>query len=333
VQVHQSARRVARPVVIGIASALVVLMSAPAGAVETPRLGVKPAREANFFHLSLLPGAQTTNAAVVTNHSSETTRVRVYAVDAGITPQGQFALAGQHESRRTVGAWLVPNVNELVLGPHSTANVDFALAVPPGVAPGDYAGGIAIEAEPRAQPATAVDGETAVQLNVIERLGVRVYLKVEGDTREHLTAGRLHWTRQSGGAIEFSIALRNDGNVQLAPTGIVALKGLGISARPVKLVRPEVLLPSTSVTVRGQWASPPRYALGRANVVISYGDGHKSRASTAVRLVPVLPTAAGVFLALLLAYGIFRLTRFLRRARIALRVVNEHIRTNKGTLQ
>ena len=304
--------------------AMVVLPCFPAGAVETPRLGIRPAHEANYFHLALLPGGQTTNAVVVSNYSDRTSRIRVYAVDADITPQGQFALRDEKDPRQTVGNWLVPSVSELTLAPRSSAQVEFGLVVPPGTAPQDYAGGIVLEGEPHAQPAQSVGGETAVQLNVVERLGVRVYLKVGGNAREHLVAGPLTWGRVSGGAIDFSLALRNDGNVRLAPTGVVNLTGLGLSGQLVTLSRPESLLPGATTTVRGRWNKPPLYVLGHAKAVIKYGNGQITDASTGVRLIPVMLTTLLALLAVAFLYLAYRLIRFVRTARVALRTF-EHV--------
>lgn len=303
--------------------ALVALLAAPApraGAVETRGLGITPAHEADYFHLSLLPGQATANTAVVTNFSDEPARLRLYAVDAEVTPQGQFALRGESEPRETVGRWLVPSVDRLTLAPRASARVDFALAVPEGTASRDYAGGIVIEGEPRPGAVQTVGKDTAFQLNVVERLGVRVYLKVEGEAHPHLGAGPLRWERGPGGAIEFSLRLRNDGNVRLTPRAAVTLHGLGLSGRSVELGRPELLLPGTAAVLRGRWADPPLYAMGRAEALVAYGDGRVARASTGVRLVPLLPTALGALFGAGLVYLAYRFGRFLRRARVALRL-------------
>jgi hypothetical protein len=287
-----------------------------AGAVQTEGLGIGPAREADYFHLSLLPGGQTSNTAVVSNYSDKTARVRVYAVDGGLTPQGQFSLGGEAEPRQTVGSWLVLNVSALTLAPHTSAEVGFTLAVPAGTAPQDYVGGIVVEGEPRSQPSEAI-GQTAVQLNVVERLGVRVYLRVEGEAREHVVAGPLRWVR-AGAGIEFALGLRNDGNVSLTPTGVVNLDGFGLAGPAIELSRPELLLPGAETTVRGRWANPPRYAFGQADAVVSYGDGHTTGAATSVRLIPVFYTAVLALLGMAFLYGAYRTARFVRAARAAL---------------
>lgn len=307
---------------VGIMSlaAVVVLPCSPVGAAETQRLGIKPAFEANYFNLSMLPGGETTNTAVVTNFSDETLRVRIYAVDAEITPQGQFSLAAEQAPRNAIGKWISLSVSELSLAPQSNTEVDFAMAVPPGADVQDYAGGIVIEGEPREQAPLNVGPETAVQLNVVERLGVRVYLKVEGTRREHLVAGSLRWDRVSGGAIEFSLDLRNDGNVSLAPTGTVTLHGFGLSGRSIILSRPE-LLPGWATTVRGRWESPALYTRGHANADISYGNGQTANASTDIRLIPLIRTALVALLAVLVFYLTYRLIRFVRKARHALRTL------------
>ena len=309
---------------VGLLALVVVvfLPSAAARAVDTPRMGIAPAYESNYFHISLTPGGQTTNTAVVSNYSDRTSRIRIYAVDAGITPQGQFALNDEGAPRQAMGSWIVPSVSELTLSPRSSAHVDFALAVPPGAAPRDYAGGIVLEGEPRAGDAQDVGGATAVQLTIVERLGVRVYLKVEGDDRAHLVAGPLTSQRVSSGATEYSFALRNDGNVQLSPAGVVTLDGFGLSGQSIELSRPELLLPGTTTTVRARWHKPALYAFGQAKAVVTYGDGQTAHASVGVRIIPVKVAAVLALLFLAISYLAYRLIRFVRRARSALRAAS-----------
>jgi hypothetical protein len=290
--------------------------------VETPRIGIGPAHESDYFHIALTPGGRTTNTAVVSNYSDQTARVRIYAADGGTSPQGQFALNGDAEPRDALGAWIVPSVSELTLAPQSSVPVDFVLTVPPNTSPGDYAGGIVLEGEPHPGPTQDAGNETAVQLTIVERLGVRVYLKVDGEAKAHLAAGRFSSERVAGGAIEFSFELHNDGNVKLSPTGVVTLKGLGLSGPPIALSQPELLLPGTSTTVRGRWERPALYALGHAEAVVTYGNGQTTDASVGVRLIPFTLTALLALLAVVFAYVAYRLTRFIRRARVALRTLN-----------
>lgn len=304
--------------------AFVLLFAGPAGAAETPRLGIKPAREANFFHLALQPGGRTTNRAVVSNFSDEVSRVRVYAVDGGTTPQGQFGLGRTEDPQLTVGKWLVPSVAELTLAPRSSAAVDFALDVPAGTTPGDYAGGLVVEGEPLPGPTQALGSATAVQLTIVERLGVRLYLKVDGTATTKLVAGPLTSRRVAASdAVEFSLALRNDGNTALAPVGVVTLEGLGLSGRSIALSRPELLLPGETTTVRGRWDHPPVVGFGHADARVTYANGRTAESSVDVRIVPLPLVGVLAFVALLLTFVAFRLVRFVRRARVALRMTAE----------
>lgn len=319
----RSSRRRALRVGLLALAAMAVLPSFPARAAESPRLGIKPAYEANFLHLALLPGGRTTNTAVVSNYSDQPSRIRIYAVDGGTTPQGQFALGSEGDSRRTVGSWLVPSVSELTLSPRSSSNIEFAVAVPPGTTPRDYVGGLVLEGEPRPGPAEAVGNATAVQFTIVERLGMRVYLRVEGDARAHLVAGPLTSDRVSGGAMEFVLALRNDGNTQLAPSGVVTVNGFGMSGESITLSRPELLLPGATTTVRGRWNGMPLYALGHAKAVVSYGNGQTAEAFIGIRLIPVVLIVVVALLAAGLSYFAYRFLRFVQRARVALQALNK----------
>jgi hypothetical protein len=147
---------------------------------------------------------------------------------------------------------------------------------------------------------------------------------VQGEAHPHLTAGPLQWERGSGGGIDFSLRLHNDGNVQLTPSAAVALRGLGLTGRSIELTRPEILLPGSTTVVRGRQAHPPLYALGNADALVRYGDGQVARASAALRLVPLVPSVLATLLLAALVYLAWRLGRFVRRARAALRAVAAH---------
>ncbi len=65
----------------------------PATAVDNGALGIRPATESDFFHISLFPGAAIDATAIVSNHTAIPATLLTYPVDAQTTPQGGFALA------------------------------------------------------------------------------------------------------------------------------------------------------------------------------------------------------------------------------------------------
>jgi hypothetical protein len=299
----------------------VVPAASPAGALATNTLGITPVGEADNFHLELLPGEEMERRAVVTNRTDTAHHVRVYPVDATVTAQGGFALGERDATRSGVGAWLHLPVSELTLPPHSTAPLPFRLTVPADAAPGDHAGGIVIETDPKGQPQDLGDN-FAVQMNLVERIGVRVYLTVAGQAVRTLGVGKLTWERSDEG-IRFEVPVTNTGNVRLDPRGELTFQGFRLPSAALRMSRVETLLPGSTVTLTGLWPHPPLLANGTATATVTFADGEPVQRFTHLRLLP-LPLAAAALLGLaLFAFATWRFVRFLRRARVALRLAGE----------
>ncbi len=307
--------------VVAVAAVAALAGVVPAGALATNTLGITPVGEADNFHLELLPGEETDRRAVITNFTDEAHHVRVYPVDATVTAQGGFALGERDATRSGVGAWLHLPVSDLTLAPHSTTPLPFRLTVPAGATPGDHAGGIVIETDPKGQPQN-LGNNFAVQMNLVERIGVRVYLTVAGEAVRSLGVGNLTWER-TGNNIRFEVPVTNTGNVRVDPTGELTFDGFRLPSDALRMSRVETLLPGSTVTLTALWPHPPLLADGTATATVTFGAGQRVQRSTHLRLLP-LPLAAGALLGLaLVAFATWRFVRFLGKARVALRLAGE----------
>ena len=304
--------------VVAVAAVVALAGVVPAGALATNTLGITPVGEADNFHVELLPGEEMDRRAVITNRTDEAHHVRVYPVDAAVTAQGGFALGERDATRSGVGAWLDLPVSDLTLAPHSTTPLPFRLTVPADATPGDHAGGIVIETDPKGQPQNLGDN-FAVQMNLVERIGVRVYLTVAGEAVRSLGVGNLTWER-TGNDIRIEVAVTNTGNIRIDPRAELTFQGFRLPSSALPMSGVETLLPGATVTLTGLWAHPPLLADGTATATVTFADGQVARASTHLRLLP-LPLAAGALLGLaLVGFATWRFVRFLRKARAALRL-------------
>ena len=305
------------------AAGLVTLTVAPLPATaEVPgpgSVGVRPSDERDYFHVHLLPGQTSRRTAVVTNLSASPVDLLVSTADATLSPQGGFALSERNVAVRQVGAWIRLPFATLHLAPHQASTVTFPLTVPSGVEPGDYYGGIVVQPVDPSTASTVQNG-FSVQLNIIQRIGVRVYLHVDGRAQPGLHLGNVVWHRDSGG-MAFEVPISNTGNVGLHPTAALRMSGFHLPGHPVSMSPVDVLLPGTSVTVTGRVADPPGFGYGEAVVRVDDGRGEVVTARTPIRLVPVLPVLGIVGGLLLLLFAAWRFARFVARARAALRLV------------
>ncbi len=160
----------------------------PAWDAQGAMLGIMPADEANYFTVELLPGAQTRRTAIVSNRSGQDQNVTIYPADGLTTPQGGFAVRKDTDPRLEVAAWTHLPVKELLLAPGADREVSFQINVPIGTPSGDYTGGIVIQSPVRQGETSQVNNGTAVQINIIERVAARIYLRIPAAAPKAQTA-------------------------------------------------------------------------------------------------------------------------------------------------
>lgn len=290
---------------------------APPGPDGGITVGIRPSDEAQAFHVNLVPGERSDRVAVVSNLSAVPVDLLIYPAAASNTAQGGFALAPREEPLRQLGSWTTLQVTSLHMAARSSASVKFRVDVPANTTPGDYAGGIIIQ---RTDQGRQDDSGKAlsVKVNVVQRVGVRIYLRVAGEVEQGLSVGALTW-KQSGRGGTYSLPVTNTGNVRLKPSGQVVLNGFRLPSEVIAMSRIEELLPGSSVVVTGTMAERPLYGWGDAVATVQYGEGQRATAVTRIRFVAWLPTLLGSAALVVLTLALWRFLRFVRRARVALR--------------
>jgi hypothetical protein len=297
-------------------AALVVALSAaavaPASAVENGEVGIRPAHEADFFHLSADAGTTTEAIAVVSNHTSEPMRLLTYPVDAIDSPAG-FAMADMAAPRSKVGDWVDVGSTEITVPANSDAMVPFTLTVPEHTPSGSYTGALIIQSPPVEGAVTTVDGGTAVRLDVIQRQGVRIYLEVAGDAVPTLGHGELTWSND-GEALLFTLPLKNTGNVPLHPDAELELTGWGGDSTTLRFDAPDVLPPGASVEVSASLPDAPLLGVGDAEAAIASEAGRQRISAGYAYARWELIAAVSTALLVMLVAG-WVLARSVRRAR------------------
>lgn len=293
------------------------LSAGHAVAAESTNYGIRPAEVADQFRIELAPGAASAQTAIVSNRSDKTITFKVYPADALTTDQGGFALRGRDEAQTGIGRWTTLPFDTITLEAGTQKQVPFRLTVPAAATPGDYAGGIILEAPPRQGTPSEVAEQTAVQLNVVERVGVRLYLKVSGTVRAGLSTGELESTDDNG-VIAISLPITNTGNVILTPKATAVARGRVGGTTELTFGQVESLLPGQTTTLRATWPDPPNLVWAQVEAAVQY-EGGTARAQADVRRVPwvaaVTVTVTSLLLLGLSAWAI----RTVRTARQVLR--------------
>ncbi len=306
---------------LAVLSFAVLVVAAPGFAAERDGFGIRPLSAQDWFTYSVLPGETVEGVALAINSRSEPLDVLVYAADAFTTPQGGFALQERAEDPQDLGAWVSLETDRIRLEPGERLRLPFRVTVPASAEPGDYAAGVVLEAAPRHGESEDMGDDTQLQIDIIERVGARIYLTVEGKAERRLDAGALSWTR-SGGDIVFLLPASNRGNVRVPVSGTIELSGWLSEDVRLDFGTTELLAGSDTV-LTARWENPPTTFFGRATATVHYGDDQALQSTTSVRLIPIallLGVPAG-----LLAIGFvgWRFLRFWRRAREALQLIED----------
>lgn len=306
-----------RKIIGPILAAGLLLSSSPASAAEGSEFGIRPERQLDWFRLSSPAGRTLHDAAVAVNKTSSTVRFRLYAVDAAITKQGDFSLLERGETSTDVGTWVRLSRTSVTLKPNTSVRIPFSIVIPRDADPGDHSGGIIVE-RAAGDPSTSrpQDG-FQFQFRVVERVGVRIYLRVQGKVVRAIEAGALTGRPVPGG-IEFSLPVRNTGTVRVEPQARLRLSGWRVPPADVEMTGIKLLLPRTEATLTAIWRSPD-LAKVRATAEVTYGATEPVAATASMLLIPWGTLGFGLALLLAALWLVARIVRFVRRARRALR--------------
>ena len=311
---HRIALLVAAAVLAPVLATLVV--AAPASAIDDGTLGIRPELESDFFHIDLAPGAAIEANAIVSNHSDAAVTLLNYAVDGQSTEQGAFALAAQADVQTAVGSWVTLDAESITVPANSDLTVPFRLSVPLTATPGDYAGGLIIQSPPVEGETTTSDGDAALRLDVIQRQGVRIYLTVAGTATTALGHGDLSWER-SGDAVTFTLPIENTGNTILYPTADLSLNSaIGVTTT-LQFDAPESILPGATLNLEATLPQAAFIQFGSADAELVSAAGTEQVSAT-FTYVPWWILLIVLLLVVAIAFGVWRTTLFVRRARRAL---------------
>ncbi|MFD5619090.1 hypothetical protein [Streptomyces yangpuensis] len=230
------------------------------------------------FGYALKAGARIEDSAVIYNESDEARIFHVYGADVANAAGGGLAPAQEGRQMRAVGAWLKPDSEASVtVQPKNKATVRFSLTVPDGTPPGSHLGSLVT-----ALRTPAVSGG----VNTETRIARLVEVTVPGTADLQVSLTELEHRPASGGE-EFTVTVRNTGNVLYTFAGTLNITG-GSSARTVPLTPTGIyVIPGGSATITGRLADLPAH--GRRAVTASVtasvpGGAAKTVESNTVRL-------------------------------------------------
>jgi hypothetical protein len=189
-------------------------------AVRTESNGFGPDRD--NYNYAVTPGQEIKDGLVVVNHGSEPLDLVAYAADGFTTRSGQLDLLTSDKASIGVGAWVTMANSTVHLEPNASATVAFTVRVPDNAPPGDYMGGVLTSLS---RP------DHGEGINVDQRLGIRLHLRVGGELKPQLAVENLKVRYQGTanpfgtGAATVTYTVHNRGNAIVSARQAVALTG------------------------------------------------------------------------------------------------------------
>lgn len=226
----------------------------------------------SWFLYTLGRGQAKDGSLTIVSTAPTAITVQLTPVDATTTKEGAFALLDNDEPRRGVGAWVKLSQSRLTLEPNQSVDVPFRLTIPSNAGVGDHLGGIAVqETTPTARK--VVDGAA---VNVISRVGTRIYETVPGKQHVQLTITDFKRTIAADNRQAFSLTLHNSGNVELKPQASLTMSGLlSRKVTSAELTSLGSIAPDRQATYAKQLVLRSRLLPDRmaAEVTVHYGSG------------------------------------------------------------
>ncbi|QGH69622.1 DUF916 domain-containing protein [Pseudactinotalea sp. HY158] len=328
---RQRARAAARLGLLAVAAVIAAVVAVPAPATAADEEGdrvqwsIGPGESLSgeprtTIDYTVEPGMTVTEEVLVSNLGEEPLTLDLYATDALATRDGTFTVLPAAEEPVALGAWITPAVDEVELAPGEAATVPITIDIPANAMPGDHAAGILAAR-------TSGAANDATNVTVDQRVGTRVYIRVNGDLTPQLSVtdlsvrygGALWPFRRGPATVDYEIT--NTGNVRLAGSATITLQGpFGLRVGGSEPIEIADLLPGGSVT--GSLTLEPTFPPGRLSAVADV-DGLNLPGTVPVTVpheratatIWAVPWAAVGILALVVATWWWRRRRLVRALR------------------
>lgn len=272
----------------------------PALAIETQSFSAYPThssdtdpRSKSWFIYSLSAGDQKTDSVTIVNNETQAMTLKVYPADSLTTNDGNFALANEDALKSSLGAWVTLTPSTITLGPKEKKNIPFTISIPANMAKGEYSGGIIFQ-----NTTPQKISNKGMGINVISRIGVRIYESVPGPEQLNMEVRDLNYTVENN-YLTFNFIMENKGTVHISPKGTLEVKDM--FGRVIEIVPLENFLETTvpgkpvSVTVPTKILSP-MLGWNTVNVAIYY-----SPTKAAVASITFMPNPWSAYILILAA--------------------------------
>jgi hypothetical protein len=219
------------------------------------------------FELSANPGDTLRNSLRVDNVVNEDIAVSVDVRNfTALGEEGGIDLS-QEEGQFSLASWTSVTPKQVTIPAHGFVTFNYTIAIPANAPPGGRFGSIIFKTTPK--PVTKGSG-----VAVGQEVGALVFLKIAGDVSEKATIATFkpRSTINEGGPVYFDVRTKNNGNVQLRPTGTVTITNIFGKKVATVPVNEENVLPGAIRKAEAKWNSGVLFGRYNATVSLVYGS-------------------------------------------------------------
>ena len=282
------------------------LLPAKTSSAQVPSTGI--AITPPLFEVSANPGETIKNSIRVDNLTSQPLPLSTARKDfVALGEEGQAELTEKPTSY-SLSTWIQPDTKDFVIPPKGSKVVNFRIVVPAKAEPGGHFGSIVFHTKPQPDKSNYV---------VTQEIGALVLLKVAGEAREKadilsFAPKKTLWEK---GPVEFETRFKNEGNVQVKPTGTITISNIfGKKVSSVN-VDTKTVLPESVRKIRTTWKGSGWPGWYTATVSLNYGDKGQILTSSARFIVFPYKVVLPILLALaILGVLVFRARKRLGRS-------------------
>lgn len=233
--------------------------------------------------LLLAPGDTYTIEVTATNSTGEAKIVKFYTEDmaASNDPNTTLEFLGTETGPYSLKDYVTPEADTVTLESGQRVRMPVTITIPEDASPGGLYGALMVSSESLPSESTAESGTLAGQVNLITRVAVLLFVRIEGDVIE---SGYLKdFTSDKGfyeeGPVTFNITSANDGSVYLSPYGTVEIQDIFGRIIDSREVDPWFVLPGAERTREIAWNS--NFLFGKYTATVTLHKGYMNTEDSA----------------------------------------------------
>ncbi|MBD3281196.1 hypothetical protein GF391_00430 [Candidatus Uhrbacteria bacterium] len=209
----------------------------------------------------LAPGMSATGKIRVTNTQEDSARHYVFAQKfVPVGEEGRQQYIEPEDDITNFSQWFDINNTSYVIDAKSTEEIEYTITVPPNAEPGGHYGALFVSLD----PPDLESEESGASLS--SNTGILFLIRIAGDIFENATVESFDTNQKifSHLPANFSLRLRNEGNVHFRPKGTMEIRNMwgSIVARVPANPRNSAVLPNSIRRINTWWAKTNELAQG-----------------------------------------------------------------------